>query len=80
VVVDKWLAAVGIEGGPVFRGIYKGGKALRLGQLSLKAIKNSVGAYPIAINEKMINVSPHAFRRTYARRLYVAGVVIMTIK
>jgi integrase len=34
----------------------------------------------VAINGKMIKVCPHDLRRTYARRLYEAGVDIMAIK
>ena len=73
VVVDKWLEAAGITSGPVFRGIYKGGKTFRPGRLSLRAIEYITTAYPIAINGEMAIVRPHDLRRTYARRLYEAG-------
>jgi integrase len=64
----------------VFRGIYKGGKTLRPGRLSLRAIEYIVGSYPVAINGRMVNVKPRDLRRTYARRLYEAGVDIMAIQ
>lgn len=80
VVVDKWLAAAGIDDGPVFKGVYRGQNTLRPARLSLRAIEYIVGSYPVAVNWKMIQVTPHDLRRTYARRLYEAGVDIMAIK
>jgi site-specific recombinase XerD len=73
VVVDKWLEVAGIISGPVFRGLYKGGKTLRPGRLSLRAIEYITTTYPIAKNGEMAIVRPHDLRRTYARRLYEAG-------
>ncbi|MCJ7625997.1 MAG: hypothetical protein MUO76_21095, partial [Anaerolineaceae bacterium] len=77
VVVDKWLEAAGISSGPVFRGLYKGGKKLRPGRQSLRAIEYITTAYPIARNGEMVIVRPHDLRRTYARRLYEAGADTM---
>lgn len=80
VVVDKWLEAAGIKSGPVFRGLYKGGKKLRPGRLSLRAIEYITTAYPIAKNGEMVIVRPHDLRRTYARRLYEAGTDTIAIQ
>lgn len=64
----------------MFMGIYKGGKTLRPGRLSVRAIEYIVGSYPVAINGKMVYVKHHDLRRTYARQLYGAGVDIMAIQ
>lgn len=80
VIVDRWTEAAGIEAGSVFRGIYKGGRTLRPGRLSVRAIEYILEAYPVAINGKIVKVRPHDLRRTYARRLYEAGVDIMAIQ
>lgn len=72
VVVDKWLEAAGISSGPVFRGLYKGGKKLRPGRLSLRAIEYITTAYPIAkmvklcLSDRMIYGEPT--RGGYMRR------------
>jgi integrase len=78
-IVDRWLEAAGIEDGPVFRGLYKGG-ALRPGRLSVRAIEYIVGAYPVAVDGDVVTVRPHDLRRTYARRLYEAGVALIAIQ
>jgi integrase len=75
----KSTEAVCITLGLVFFGLFKGGK-MRPSQLSLRAIEYIVGSYPVAINGKIVNVKPHDLRRTYARRLYEAGVDIMAIQ
>ena len=77
-IVDKWLQAAGIEDGACFRGLFKGG-ALRPGRLSVRAVEYLVGAYPVAIDGAAVTVRPHDLRRTYARRLYEAGVDILAI-
>ena len=73
VLLDAWMEAAGIESGPVFRGLHKGG-SLRTGPLSVRAVQYIVGAHPIAIEGKLTTVRPHDLRRTYARRLYEAGL------
>jgi len=70
VIVESWLRAAGIEGGPVFRGLYKGGYKLRPGRLSVRAIGYILADYPIAIAGELTTVKPHDLRRTYARRFY----------
>ena len=62
-IVDKWLQSAGIESGPVFRGLYKGG-GLRPERLSVRAIEYIVGAYPVAVNGDLVSVKPHDLRRT----------------
>jgi site-specific recombinase XerD len=79
-IVDKWLEATGIGQGPVFRGLYKGGRKLRPGRLSVRAVEYIVGAYPVMVNGEMVSVKPHDLRRTYARRLYEAGFDLVAIQ
>lgn len=78
--VDAWLKAAGIESGPVFRGFYKGGKHVRSTRLTARAVQNIVGGYPLMIDGHLRKVQPHDLRRTYARRLYEAGVDIEAIR
>jgi len=78
-IVDKWLQAAGIESGPVFRGLYKGG-ALRPGRLSVRAIEYLVGAYPVAVNGAAVTVRPHDLRRTYARRCHEARLDLVALQ
>jgi len=79
-IVEKWLAAAGIADGPVFRAFWRDGESLRPGGMTVRAIQLIVGSYPIAINGDTIAVSPHDLRRTYARRLYEAGVDLVAIQ
>ncbi len=79
-VVDAWRSTTGITEGHVFRGLYKGGSRLRPGRLSVRAIQYVVGSYPVAVNGKLVTVKPHDLRRTYARRLYEAGVDLVAIQ
>jgi site-specific recombinase XerD len=80
VIVEAWLAAAGIHDGPIFRGFYRGNKALRPGPLSVRAIQYLLARYPIAVNGKLAKVKPHDLRRTYARRLYEAGMAPVEIQ
>jgi site-specific recombinase XerD len=78
-VVDKWLAAAGITAGPVFRSFWRGGKSIR-GPLSVRAVEDIVIRYPvIGDNGQTITARCHDLRRTYARRLYEAGVDLVAI-
>lgn len=79
-LVDHWLARAEIEGGPVFRGLYKGGGRLRPGRLSVRAIQYILGSYPVMVDGEMVTARPHDLRRTYARRLYEAGVDLVAIQ
>jgi integrase len=80
VSVEAWLEAVGIGEGPVFRGFYRGNKTLRPGPLSVRAIQYLLERYPIAVNGDLVTVRPHDLRRTYARRLYEAGMAPVEIQ
>jgi len=79
-IVDKWLQAAGIKSGPVFRGLYKGGRKLRPGRLSVRAVEYIVGAYPVMVRGELAQVRPHDLRRTYARRQYKAGLDLVAIQ
>ncbi|MBZ0292318.1 MAG: tyrosine-type recombinase/integrase [Anaerolineae bacterium] len=80
VYVDRWLENAGIESGAVFRGFYKGNKTLRKTRISKRAVSYLVTAYPITIGGETQVVQPHDLRRTYAHRLYEAGVDINRIR
>jgi site-specific recombinase XerD len=77
-VLDKWLAAAGITEGKVFRSFFRGGRVIR-GELSLRAVENIVGKYPVMIDGKPRHVKPHDLRRTYARLQYEAGKDLLSI-
>ena len=79
-IVKSWLFHAGITEGPVFRGLYKGGKKIRPGRLSVRAIEYILAEYPIAIEGQPVHVKPHDCRRTYARLLYDAGLPIIAIQ
>jgi integrase len=80
IIVEAWLDAADITEGPVFRGFYRGNKSLRPGPLSVRAIQYLLARYPIAVNGKLVKVKPHDLRRTYARRLYEAGMAPVEIQ
>jgi integrase len=79
-IVDRWLAVAGIGTGHVFRGLYKGGRRLRSGRLSVRAIQYILAGYPIMVDGEMVTARPHDLRRTYARLLYEAGVDLVAIQ
>ena len=79
VIIEAWMRQAGVDGGLVFRGLYKGGK-LRPGPLSVRAIQYILERYPVAINGDLLHVKPHDLRRTYARRLYESGVNVIAIQ
>jgi site-specific recombinase XerD len=79
-IVDRWLENAGIESGPVFRGFYKGAKQVRDTRLTVRAINQILHRYPIMIDGELRKVNPHDLRRTYARRLYEAGMDLLAIR
>ena len=79
-IVDAWLKAAGIEDGAVIRGFYKGGRNVRKSRLTVRAINQILDRYPIMLNGMLKTVNPHDLRRTYARRLYEAGVDLLAIR
>lgn len=79
-IVDTWMAMAGIESGAVFRGFFKGGKHVRNTRLTVRAINQVLERYPIEIDGRLTKVNPHDLRRTYARRLYDAGVDLVAIQ
>lgn len=80
VVVDRWLGIANIADEAVFRGFYKGNRRIRNTALTERAILDILNNYPIAINGEKKTVKPHDLRRTYARRLYEAGMDIVAIQ
>lgn len=79
-IVEKWLAVAGIEAGPVFRGFYRGGRKIRATRLTPRAVQMILGRYPVMVDGHQGTVTPHDLRRTYARRLYEAGVDVVAIQ
>jgi len=79
-ILDAWLKAAGITSGAVFRGVYKGDKRVRQTRLTVRAINQVLERHPIIIDGSLRTVNPHDLRRTYARRLYEAGVDILAIR
>ena len=79
-MVDSWRSNAGIESGPIFRGIWKGGKNVRRERLSVRAVEYILASYPIDVAGQMRHVRPHDCRRTYARRLYESGMDLVAIQ
>lgn len=78
--VDRWLEVAGIQSGAVFRGFYKGSKAIRPERITTRAVNDILNKYPILIEGVSRKVKPHDLRRTYARLLYDAGVETSVIQ
>jgi integrase len=64
----------------VFKGFYKARQKLRPGRLSTRAIQYVLAGYPVMIEGALTTARPHDLRRTYARRLYEAGVDLVAIQ
>lgn len=79
-IVDRWLSAAGITGGAALRGLYKSGERLRPGRLSVRAVQDILARYPVVADGMLVTARPHDLRRTYARRLYEAGVDLISIQ
>ncbi len=80
VILDAWLRRARISEGAVFRGFYKGGWHVRDGRLHVRAVNQVMERYPIVVDGVQRTVNPHDLRRTYARRLYEAGVDLLAIQ
>lgn len=78
--VDLWLEEAGIERGHVFRGLFKGNRKIRPGRLNETSIQRLLRQYPIHLNGRAVVVRPHDLRRTYARRLFEAGMKLEAIQ
>ncbi len=78
-IVEKWMQNAGIETGPVFRGLFKGGK-VRETPLTTRAVRAILKSYPIRLFDTVRPVRPHDLRRTYARQMYEAGADLMAIQ
>ena len=80
IYVDKWLQLARIDSGAVFRGFYKGGRRVRASRLTVRAVQDILDRYPVSISGALRACNPHDLRRTYARRLYEAGVPLLAIQ
>jgi integrase len=49
-------------------------------RLIVRAVQDIINRYPIVIDGQMLRVNPHDLRRTYARRLYDAGTLMLAIQ
>ena len=78
-IVDAWLRSAGLADGPVFRGLFKGGK-LRPGRLSVRGVQDILAGYPVMVDGDLRQVRPHDLRRTYARLMYSGGVDLVAIQ
>jgi integrase len=79
-IVEAWLLHAAISEGAVFRGFWKGGKRVRDGGLTTRAINKILDKYPVSIESVPTIIHPHDLRRTYARLSYEAGTPIMALK
>jgi len=79
-IVDVWLRRAEISFGPVFRGVYKGGEAVRDTALTTRAVRMIMNRYEIPISNEDKAVRPHDLRRTYARRMFESGVELLAIQ
>jgi site-specific recombinase XerD len=79
-IVEAWMRRAGISDGPAFRGLYRHGLKVRPGRLSVRAVEYILATYPIEINGQLRPITPHDCRRTYARRLFEAGVDLVAIQ
>ena len=80
VYIDKWLQLAHVDGSAVFRGFYKGGKRVRASRLTVRAVQDILDRYPVSMGGDLRACNPHDLRRTYARRLYEAGVPLLAIQ
>ncbi|MEO8397043.1 MAG: tyrosine-type recombinase/integrase [Chloroflexota bacterium] len=81
---DTWLTSAGISSGAVFRGFRKAKrgseKPVRPARLSVRAVQEILKRYPVYGDNETLHVAPHDLRRTYARFLHDAGVLVVAIQ
>lgn len=77
---DAWLREAEIKAGPVFRGIRRGGKTVRLQGIGAWTVNDIMNAYPVTIEGALRLVKPHDLRRTYARNAYDFGMDLERIR
>ena len=77
---DAWLREAGINAGPVFRGIRRGGKTVRAQGIGAWTVNDIMNVYPISIAGSLHLVKPHDLRRTYARNAYDFGMDLERIR
>ncbi len=66
-IIDDWLIEAEITAGQVF-------------PISTRTVQRILSRYPLYIDGEERKVQPHDLRRTYARRLYEAGVDLAAIQ
>jgi len=76
---DQWIEMACIKNGPVFRGLWKGGKRVRDSKLTTKGVQKILNTYKDQLGDIARYLSPHDLRRTYARRCYELGMDIYKI-
>jgi site-specific recombinase XerC len=79
-IVRVWLRQAGITSGPVFRGVYKGGQSVRNTALTTRAVRAIMKRYEVTVDGTDTTIRPHDLRRTYARRMFEAGVELLAIQ
>lgn len=94
VYVDTWCRVAGIHEGYVFRGFkerhtpnkplddVKGvlSERIRTTRLKPRQLQNIIAGYPVLMDGNYATIQPHDLRRSYACRLYAAGVDIIAIR
>ncbi|MBE0411444.1 MAG: hypothetical protein IBX69_17105 [Anaerolineales bacterium] len=57
-LVDKYLKAVRVPAGPVFRGFYRGYQKVRKNHLTVRSIEDIVSSYPVMIHGELTSLTP----------------------
>ena len=77
--MNPWLSVAEILDGPVFRGFYKGGNAVRPTRLTSQALDNILASYPLPIKGEAVIIRAMDLRRAYARLLHDADLSLAAI-